>query len=353
MNDTDSSVFRYSIAFITILGVSYGLILLMAIIGNLIVITTVLWHPCMKTVINILICNLSVADLLCAIFVLPMNFLQSITKEWLYGEILCRSTPYLQGVSVCTSIMTLTVVAFDRYVAICHPLHRILNISKATSIISMIWILSAILLLPWALYYRTEMDNNHTKIVCVQAWPDNADERDYFIFVIFIMCYIIPLFLISCFYFAIASRIYKRANANSNETQSKRIPLIKLSSGGISRTKSIRIVKMLAIVVVTFAVSWLPLYIVFIFLYYSDKNKWSPQFLNVLFDYLIPIFQLISASNSCINPWIYCLYSQTYRDGFRNVIICKKATLNDRTKTSLSISDKTRRITTNRVVTTV
>lgn len=37
-----------------------------------------------------------------------------VSKGWNYGEVMCKATPFLQGVSVSASVNTLMAIAFDR-----------------------------------------------------------------------------------------------------------------------------------------------------------------------------------------------------------------------------------------------
>ena len=39
----------------------------------------------------------------------------AVFSGWPFGAFLCKSTPYLQGVSVCASVYTLAAIALDRY----------------------------------------------------------------------------------------------------------------------------------------------------------------------------------------------------------------------------------------------
>lgn len=42
---------------------------------------------------------------------------------WPFGPVLCKVTPYLQGVSVCASVNTLAVIAIDRQIHRSYPVH--------------------------------------------------------------------------------------------------------------------------------------------------------------------------------------------------------------------------------------
>lgn len=82
-----------------------------------------------------------------------------------------------------------------------------------------------------------------------------------------------------------------------------------------------QVLKMLVVVVVTFALSWLPLYVVFCII----KFGLSPEFdsSDSIIITLIPMAQWLGASNSCINPIIYAFFNRKFRAGFKAIITSK------------------------------
>ena len=65
----------------------------------------------------------------------------------------------IQDVSVSVSVMTLTFIAYDRYHAICNPLHFSARKTKAAVVIGVIWTISGILALPdWWLVSKSFFD---------------------------------------------------------------------------------------------------------------------------------------------------------------------------------------------------
>lgn len=75
----------------------YSLIFILAVVGNLLVIVTLIQNKRMRTVTNVFLLNLSVSDLLVAVFCMPFTIIPIMLQNFLFGEIMCISIRYLQG----------------------------------------------------------------------------------------------------------------------------------------------------------------------------------------------------------------------------------------------------------------
>lgn len=223
---------------------------------------------------------------------------------------MCKLIPYLQGISVSASVNTLTALAFDRYLAICHVLHFKMTRKMARLVICFIWACAMVILFPWLLYY--EHYDLHSSLqtisICIQSWPSDSLERGYFLGVIFIFCFTLPLLFISVFYALISWRVWHR-KAPGNANASKVIQESKL-----------KVVKMLIVVVILFAVFWLPLYAVNMRFYFGPTLNQDGLEFNVLTQTVVPISQWLGSSNSCVNPVVYCLFSLKFRIGFKELV---------------------------------
>ena len=81
--------------------------------------------------------------------------------------------------------------------------------------------------------------------------------------------------------------------------------------------KKRRAVIMLLIVVVIFSLCWLPYQVYFLIsIFYPLINNF--KFINLIF----LISHWLAMSNSCCNPFIYCLCSPQFRLEFRQLIMC-------------------------------
>lgn len=202
-----------------------------------------------------------------------------------------------------------------RYLAICHVLKFRLTSSKARIVILLIWVFAASLMSPWAIYYRQEhvsfTSTHPPQPICRQVWPDVNMERIFFLIAIFLFCYTIPLVSITVCYALIGYRVCNRQAFVST---------CQLSSETLNKSK-VKVVKMLVVVVVIFACSWLPLYVVNLRLLFGDHFDEHGVEFSILVRIVIPIVQWCGSANSCVNPIVYCLFSRKFRDGFRGMIM--------------------------------
>lgn len=75
----------------------YLIIFLLAVIGNVLVILTLVQNKRMRTVTNLFLLNLAISDLLLGIFCMPFTLVGMLLRDFIFGEIMCKLLPYLQG----------------------------------------------------------------------------------------------------------------------------------------------------------------------------------------------------------------------------------------------------------------
>ena len=151
-----------------------------ALFGNLLVICAFFRTRRLQTVTNYFIASLAFADALVAIFVLPLGiYYYQRNRLWKLGLILCDLW-VSSDVLLCTSsILNLTCISVDRYMAITRPLTYTAYRSKflARVMILLVWIVSAVITCPPILGWR---DSNRRQTV--RSLPVNAVEKKKFFF---------------------------------------------------------------------------------------------------------------------------------------------------------------------------
>ncbi|KAK3100255.1 hypothetical protein FSP39_016981 [Pinctada imbricata] len=96
LNETNS-IFRYdndiSKGFAIFI---YTIIFVFALIGNVLVIVTLVQNKRMRTVTNVFLMNLAVSDLLLALFCMPFSVIPMLMKNFIFGAPVCFMVRYLQ-----------------------------------------------------------------------------------------------------------------------------------------------------------------------------------------------------------------------------------------------------------------
>lgn len=201
--------------------VFYAIISIVGTIGNTLVILAYR-NPRMRSVTNLFIANLAVADLTVCLINTPVAVIYSVLKNWPFGLVLCRVINYIQGIMVCASVGTLMAIAADRYRAIVHPLLPRIRTRHAITIIVAIWIVASIIPFPLLLYQKLHVKSG--SIVCFEDWPSVEAQKIYTVFAA-VALYVIPLTVISVLYFLICHNL-NTSQATTQEGKSWHIDII-------------------------------------------------------------------------------------------------------------------------------
>lgn len=96
--------------------VAYSSVLVVAVLGNLIVIWIILAHRRMRTVTNYFLLNLAFSDVSMAAFNTLINFIYAAHGEWYFGGVYCRFHNFFPVTAVFASIYSMTAISIDRLV---------------------------------------------------------------------------------------------------------------------------------------------------------------------------------------------------------------------------------------------
>ncbi|CAD6185014.1 unnamed protein product [Caenorhabditis auriculariae] len=283
----------------------YLTVFLVAVTGNFLVVYVVMTNKRMQTVTNIFITNLAISDLLVNFTSLWLTPMYTYVGHWIWGGGLCHGLPLFQGTSIFISTMTLTAIAIDRYLVIVHNSSNV-NINDRMSmrtcimIITLIWTVSLLLVLPYAINMKlTYIGQPCDFVVCTEDW---SSQRFRTIFGIIVMSlqFVIPFVLIGISYSCIWIFLNNRSFASERR-------------GEAARKK--RLLRMLIVMVVIFAVCWFP----FNLLNILRDLKWD-SFMKPYFSFLFLLVHLITMTATCWNPILYAWMNESFREEFARAI---------------------------------
>ncbi|CAB3364245.1 Hypothetical predicted protein [Cloeon dipterum] len=258
-NDTEAwneLFYRHSPGMTALYCVAYLAVFAVGLVGNCFVVAVVMRSPRMRTVTNYFIVNLALADILVIVFCLPATLMSNIFVPWVLGWWMCKTVPYIQGVSVAASVYSLIAVSLDRFLAIWYPLKCQITKRRARLMIMVIWLVALTTTIPWALFFDlvTVFKEQPDVQICLEVWPPGLDGDLYFLLANLLLCYVVPTILISICYILIWIRVSRRSiPTDTKDGQVERM----------QQRSKFKVVKMLVAVVVLFVLSWLPLYVIF------------------------------------------------------------------------------------------
>ncbi|XP_053545679.1 olfactory receptor 1G1-like [Bombina bombina] len=120
---------------------------LLAVLGNLMITTAVCLVSQLHTPMYFFLCNLSVEDIVYVSTVLPKLLVTTVTENTSISITSCFAQMFFFALCVVVEFLLLTSMAYDRYVAICIPLHYILIMNKMVCILLAFtsWFIGAII----------------------------------------------------------------------------------------------------------------------------------------------------------------------------------------------------------------
>ncbi|XP_061181798.1 neuropeptide Y receptor type 6-like [Saccostrea echinata] len=240
---------------------------------------------------------------------------QALYRVWLYGEIMCKLTSYLQGATVAASVFTIAILSLDRFFAIKKPIlfRRFGDARYALYAIIIVWVVSLVLMAPLLVvkqvenyrFLQTELQ------ICVEIWPDQSS-RQIFDMVLFGLVYFVPGGVIGSAYSLIGMELWKEdVDLRRRESVTSQCMGKQMMAG---RKK---VAKMLIALAIVFAICWLPYYIVSLYLDFNYDSPSAMRFMTVL-----PFVILLGHANSALNPLLYFYSSKTFRTYLLKILHC-------------------------------
>ncbi|XP_054036426.1 neuromedin-K receptor isoform X1 [Dryobates pubescens] len=284
---------------IALWSLAYGSVVAVAVFGNLIVIWIILAHKRMRTVTNYFLVNLAFSDASMAAFNTLINFIYALHSEWYFGEAYCRFHNFFPITAVFASIYSMTAIAVDRYMAIIDPLKPRLSAMATKVVIGSIWILAFLLAFPQCLYSITKVMPGRT--LCYVAWPGGPKQHFTYHVIVIVLVYCFPLLVMGITYSIVGITLW--GGEIPGDTSNKYHEQLKAKR---------KVVKMMIVVVLTFAICWLPYHIYFIVTgIYQQLNRW--KYIQQI--YLASFW--LAMSSTMYNPIIYCCLNKRFRAGFK------------------------------------
>ncbi|XP_058277444.1 melanopsin isoform X2 [Hirundo rustica] len=298
-------------------------------LGNFLVFYAFCRSRSLRTPANILIINLAISDFMMSITQSPVFFTSSLYKRWIFGEKGCELYAFCGALFGITSMITLMVIALDRYFVITKPLASVGVTSKKKALVILVgvWLYSLAWSLPpffgWSAYVPEGLLTS-----CSWDYMTFTPSVRAYTMLLFCFVFFIPLIAIIYSYVAIFEAI-KKANKSvqtfgckhGNKEFQKQYQRMK---------NEWKMAKIALIVILFFVISWSPYSVVALVAFAGYSHALTP-FMN-------SIPAVIAKASVIHNPIIYAITHPKYRRAIATYVPCLGPLLRVSPKDSQSFS---------------
>ena len=297
--------YAVSVFFTTVL----AMISLAAVIGNLLVFVAVYKTSILRTSTNYYYVNMAVSDFVSSITTWPLYLTDEIITSrgsLIQGSLAtagCKVGVYVRTLSTSVSILSLVLIAVDRFIATVFPFKAsLLTRKKRVSLLFATWSISMGYCFP--MLYFSKVENIGKDTFCRFAWNDTSALIIYYVTGIS-MINIAPLIVIVVLYSRIM-RVLRRNPEYGTESTNSELRRLKQGQNIMRIFKSIVIAYFVCFFL--FCV-YLILKITFPVLFVKDKCKWILGFSYFVFPSL----------STAINPVILFSFSSNFRQALQTL----------------------------------
>uniref|UniRef100_A0A3Q3JF80 Growth hormone secretagogue receptor type 1 n=1 Tax=Monopterus albus TaxID=43700 RepID=A0A3Q3JF80_MONAL len=292
----------YSIPLLMVITIACTLLFLVGVTGNVMTILVVSKYRDMRTTTNLYLCSMAVSDLL--IFLcMPLDLYRMWRyRPWRFGDALCKLFQFVSESCTYSTILSITALSVERYLAICFPLRAKALVTKrrVRALILLLWTVSLLSAGPVFAMVGVEQDSAGDTREC--RMTHYAVESGLMGAMVWLssVFFFMPVFCLTVLYSLIGRRLWQR----HRETN--------ISSRVAHRDKSNRqTIKMLVVVVLAFVLCWLPFH-VGRYLQFRSLDAPSPL-LSLLSEYCSLVSVVLFYLSAAINPILYNTMSWKYR----------------------------------------
>uniref|UniRef100_A0A8C8VJ04 Neuromedin-B receptor n=1 Tax=Pelusios castaneus TaxID=367368 RepID=A0A8C8VJ04_9SAUR len=300
----------------------YLLIITVGLLGNITLVKIFVSNSAMRSVPNIFISSLAAGDLLLLVTCMPVDASRYLFEEWMFGKVGCKLIPAIQLTSVGVSVFTLTALSADRYKAIVNPMDiQTSNAVLWTCIKAFaIWIISMMLAVPEAVFsevaYINGTDNVSFRACIPYPQTDDMHPKIHSV-LIFLVYFLIPLTIISIYYYHIARTLIKSAHNIPGEYSEH-------SKRQMETRK--RLAKIVLVFVGFFAICWFPNHVLYMYRSFN-YSEIDPSLGHMI---ITLVARVLSFCNSCVNPFALYFLSESFRRHFNSQLCCRRQSHRER-----------------------
>ena len=257
---------------------------------------------------------LAFADLLTSICIIPYPLLSHVPDNIL-GHFYCKVvfTSNIMWISIVASVLTLTALTSERYIAIAYPMmyKDVFTVTTTKIIIAVIWIVS--ILFNTFMYFVTHLKHG-------QCIFDFGSQRTQTMIGLatFLLEYLIPVIIMLATNLRAIRLLQRQSKAFSDkQTSTHKLNLLRARK---------RVINMLLAVIIAFIICWSPDQVAFL----AFNLGYVP--FHFLGGHMYRAFVVLAFANSCFNPVLYALTNKDFREAFKRHLIPSILRLNSKSE---------------------
>ena len=288
------SVIVIHYVFTVMVPICFAILIITGTFGNVLVMFVIITNKTMLTCTNIMLMNLAVADISFLVICVPFQAHKFVSSSWEFNDLTCKLVQYLLYVTCYVTIWTLVIIAIIRYFTVVWKTSMDTQkrnskmVPRTICLCIMLWIANLCLHIPTLLSHSVKTGG--TYYYCgITDWSLKPIIISFFIF-----AYALPLLIITLLYLRI---IYYLKG-------------VQLPS---HRRHIVRTVRIISLVVVFFAISWLPYHIHALVLL-KKAFQWD------YYQLFRVVWYIMAYGNSVVNPVIYNFTSAEFRSAFQKAL---------------------------------
>lgn len=305
-------------------------IIIVGSIGNVLLIHTVLRWREMRTPCNYLIVNNAVADLCVVLIAAPLRIVE-VYHGWPLGEFACRLLAPTQDVFVVVSVLTYTLIAWERYRAVITPFKAKLTLRSITIAAVLMWVVSYLCTgLPVAL--SLSVSTIRGKPRCRLSFPSDISRQIYETYLVAFFI-VLPLLLQTFAYSRVVHQLRRKTSLDKTFKGSKR-------NNQRRNSKKRRLIRVMIILIIFFQVCYIPRGIIMLLYEFAREVTANVHFQHANL-FLLALYYVKHAINPiilftgstdfrsrfpCACGMGHC--SRTFPDSFKRVFSSRKSTQN-------------------------
>ncbi|KAG8452335.1 hypothetical protein GDO86_004225 [Hymenochirus boettgeri] len=300
-NSTDCLVndnFKY-----TLYGCVYSMVFVLGLISNCVALYIFGCTLKVRNETTTYMINLAISDLL-FVFTLPFRIFYFVAKNWPFGDILCKISVTLFYTNMYGSILFLTCISVDRFLAIVYPFRsKTLRTKKNAKIVCLAVWLTVIAGSAPASFFRstnTIYKSNNTE-TCFENFSSDTWKTYLSKIVIFIeiVGFFIPLILNVCCSTMVLRTLKKPITLSRSKLNKKKV------------------LKMIIVHLTIFCFCFIPYNINLVFYSLMRTQSFSNCSVKTAVRTMYPITLCIAVSNCCFDPIVYYFTSETIQNSIK------------------------------------